>query len=65
MLGDQVALWHHPVKPAGRRTKILAYLYLITLAFSVFAFLFYRAIYMSHSRAASEVSNLVLGTVVN
>lgn len=31
---------------------MLTYLYLITLAFSVFAFLFYRAIYMTHSRAA-------------
>ena len=32
--------------------KMLTYLYLITLAFSVFAFLFYRAIYMNNSRMA-------------
>lgn len=31
---------------------MLTYLYLITLAFSVFAFLFYRSIYISHSRSA-------------
>ncbi|WP_313506312.1 hypothetical protein, partial [Stutzerimonas kunmingensis] len=31
---------------------MLTYLYVITLAFSVFAFLFYRAIYITNSRAA-------------